>query len=95
MLLNRKLRARLKREWGQKPAERRMDEDLIEDVSLYWRSLAKNLPEYRQVDDITWNDLDMSQVFQRMNLTQSVVGSEALLCHVEGYGLRGCGTVGA
>ena len=78
MLLNRKLRARLKREWGQKPAERQMDEDLIEDVSLYWRSLAKNLPEYRQVDDITWNDLDMSQVFQRMNFTQSVVGSEAL-----------------
>ena len=78
MLLNRKLRARLKREWGQKPAERQMDEDLIEDVSLYWRSLAKNLPEYRQVDDITWNDLDMNQVFQRMNFTQSVVGSEAL-----------------
>jgi len=64
--------------WGAKPAERQLDEDIMVDIARYWRKYSETLPESRKVDDITWNDLDMDRVFQSLNHTVSITGSEVL-----------------
>ncbi|MBR6767690.1 MAG: hypothetical protein IKM02_07045 [Clostridia bacterium] len=64
--------------WGAKPADRQLDEDILTDIARYWRKYSETLPEGRKVDDITWNDLDMDRVFQSMNHTMSITGSEVL-----------------
>ncbi len=38
----------------------------------------KRHPQVGQIDDITWNDLEMDAVFQRMNYTFSAIGEEYL-----------------
>ena len=43
-------------------------------ISSYFRKHMKD----GQVDDITWNDLDMDSLFKRMNFTQSATGEEYL-----------------
>lgn len=43
-------------------------------ISSYFRKHMKD----GQVDDITWNDLDMDSIFKRMNFTQSATGEEYL-----------------
>ncbi len=40
-------------------------------------SAGKNVAA-NQIDDITWNDLDMNSIFARMNFTQSSAGEEIL-----------------
>lgn len=41
-------------------------------------SYAKRHPKEGQIDDITWNDLGMDDVFKRMNATLSATGEEYL-----------------
>lgn len=41
-------------------------------------SYAKRHPKQGQIDDITWNDLNMDEVFKRMNATLSATGEEYL-----------------
>lgn len=41
-------------------------------------SYAKRHPKQGQIDDITWNDLSMDDVFKRMNATLSATGEEYL-----------------
>lgn len=68
---NRKyLMRKIRREWGQEP-ERDYDPTEFDCISHYY--LRKACDEF-QIDDITWNDLDMDRVFMQMNHTRSFLG---------------------
>ncbi len=69
MLMN-----KIRREWGQVP-EREYDPTEFDCISHYY--LNKESDQF-QIDDITWNDLDMDQVFAQMNHTRSFLGESYL-----------------
>ena len=47
-------------------------------ISSYWSNRKRNLKNYDGIDQLTWNDLAMNDVFKKLNYTQSTVGSEYL-----------------
>lgn len=71
-----KNKIKIKREWELKkflPIRESM-----ESVKNYWEEIQENTFEYKGVDSTTWNDLDMDEVFSKINYTKSSVGSEYL-----------------
>ena len=46
----------------------------MEHISMYYRKHPTN----HQIDDITWNDLDMNRIYQKMNVSCSAAGDEYL-----------------
>ncbi len=75
-LARRRLRDRLKASFGQPPKTDPLDEIDMRSVRYYSELKAKL--QAPAVDDITWSDLDMDKVFQRLNRTQSDVGEQIL-----------------
>lgn len=47
-------------------------------VSSYWENKKRSKSGYDGVDQLTWDDLAMNEVFKKLNYTQSTVGSEYL-----------------
>ncbi len=66
----RKLRARLEKAFGKAPT----GSYRLTGLSSYWDSFGRKQAAW-PVDDITWNDLDMDEVFDRIDACQSNVGS--------------------
>lgn len=60
--------------YGKYP-ERKYEAGDMERISRYYYSVPKN---ENDIDDITWNDLDMDRVYQKMNVTQTSAGEEYL-----------------
>lgn len=69
-----KLYRRMDREWGQVPKEE-YSEDKYRSLQFYYNQLPKDKGD---IDTITWNDLDMDQIFMTMNNTGSAAGEEYL-----------------
>lgn len=69
-----KLEERLLRQWGRDRAEEPYGQEKRKEIAVYYRCHV----EESDVDDITWNDLDMDQVYQQMNHTYSAMGQEYL-----------------
>lgn len=69
-----KLYRRMEREWGQVPQEE-YSEEKYRSLQYYYEHLKK---ERGDIDSITWNDLDMDQIFMTMNNTGSAAGEEYL-----------------
>lgn len=65
---------KLKDEWGKIP-EKEYSSDKLESLKYFY--LSQN-NDYIDIDDITWNDLDMDEIFLRINNTQSSLGEEYL-----------------
>ena len=74
----RAVRARLRELWGKKSPVKRLEDDLVEDVAAYWRKRAETVAPGDRVDDVTWADLDMNDLFRRLDTCVSAVGSEVL-----------------
>lgn len=72
------LEATLKREWGAKKVTRTMDEDALANIERIWKEMRWEASSSMQVDDVTWNDLDMDAIYRRLNRTQSNAGEETL-----------------
>jgi len=74
----RKLKAKLKQriinEWGQIPQEEYTFEK-FESIKEFYKSIQDDRYD---VDEITWNDLDMDQIYMLINNTQSSLGEEYL-----------------
>lgn len=68
-----KLRYRLEHEYGALP-KKEYGAERYASISGYYR----RHPEKGQIDDITWNDLSMDDVFRRLNATCSSAGEEIL-----------------
>lgn len=71
----RKLELKLKKEWGKK-REKKLSQEELETVSHFFRNTIK--PNQYVVDDITWNDLSMDDIFHLINNTNSSIGREYL-----------------
>ncbi len=84
---NIRLRQEVKNSWGKIPRVRnnRDHEDSLHEV---WEILKKYHPGKATIDDVTWSDLNMQQVFQLLNITYSSVGSEALYASMRSYGFN-------
>lgn len=69
-----KLYRRMDREWGQVPKEE-YSQEKYRSLQFYYSQLEKDKGD---IDSITWNDLDMDQIFMTMNNTGSAAGEEYL-----------------
>lgn len=66
-------RARLEQDYGKLPA-REYKAERFSRLDRYYRNHQKD----GQIDDITWNDLNMDEIFKQMNHTLSSAGEEYL-----------------
>lgn len=64
---------KLEKEWGKENCEKYTEEE-FEIIKYYYEHICKKT----DIDDITWNDLDMDSIFSRINTTNSSIGSEYL-----------------
>lgn len=69
---------RLQRIWGTKDAFKNLEDELVSDVERGFNLRRAGRDAAGFVDDITWNDLNMDDVFRRLDATVSVAGSERL-----------------
>lgn len=71
-------RAKFLKEWGKIP-QREYDEEELEKILRYFEyQLKKGKINEPYIDEITWNDLDMDNVFAYINNTKSSAGEEYL-----------------
>ncbi|MEG1814121.1 MAG: hypothetical protein RR337_12590 [Clostridia bacterium] len=89
-VLARKITARnacaaVRAQWGHAPSES-LDAESLLDVARYWREKQAAHLDACSVDDITWNDLGMDAVFQKLNHTHASVGAEALYAMLRDVG---------
>jgi hypothetical protein len=69
----RRLKRMIEKEWHEKRSFS-IDEPM-DSVNTYWKHHGG---QKHHVDDITWRDLSMDEVFRKLNYTQTSVGSEFL-----------------
>lgn len=84
---NRKQKKRIQQKWGTTPIETRMDSE--ESLHQSYEKLKASLDFDSEVDDITWYDLDLFEVFKEINHTHSSVGSEALYRRLRLFNFNG------
>lgn len=75
-----KLENKIRKSFGNVP-ELEYKQEKYESIGFYSREMAKRHPDDKDhftVDDITWNDLDMDDVFLTACATQSAIGEEYL-----------------
>lgn len=68
-----KLTSRLKRTWGI-PSRNEYTETVWKNIKYYYDKTASE----NDIDDITWNDLDMDSIYKKVNHTRTSVGEEYL-----------------
>ena len=68
------LKKHLEREWASYPEED-YNADKMKSIKSFYLT---EKDQYLDVDDITWNDLDMDEIYKLMNNTQSSLGEEYL-----------------
>jgi len=72
----RKLKESVHQKWGRVPYQPRFDKE--KSLKEAWLTEKEFRSWSSEVDDLTWYDLDMFEVFEGINLTYSSIGSEAL-----------------
>ncbi|MHB8129706.1 MAG: MutS-related protein [Mobilitalea sp.] len=72
--LLKKRKHQLKMEWGNTPEEEYTSEK-YDSLKAFYQSIKDDRLD---VDDITWNDLDMNEIYMQMNNTQCSIGEEYL-----------------
>ncbi|NLZ90257.1 MAG: hypothetical protein GX916_12240 [Clostridiales bacterium] len=77
---------KLDRLWASESALKQYDDDILDDIASYWRFKKTAISEADQVDDTTWDDLDMNHVFRQLDSTISLCGSEVLYAMLHGTG---------
>lgn len=72
-----KLRKSIGESWGKQGTQKYSDDDLNL-ISSYFRNTREINSNDFYIDDITWNDLGMDEVYKRINSNHSSVGEEYL-----------------
>lgn len=70
----RRIENRLRERFGIKPENTDYD---FEEIQLLWKELYEE-KDTGSVDDITWNDLNMDDIFRRINACSSSIGEQCL-----------------
>jgi hypothetical protein len=71
------VRKNIAESWGRVPQSIHKREEL-QSIASYFLNRKQEHKSGFAIDDITWNDLDMDDVFARLNSTGSTVGEETL-----------------
>ncbi len=66
--------SRLKKQWGNVP-DNEYTQEKFETLKSFYNSKKDDILD---IDDITWNDLDMNDIYMLINNTQSAMGEEYL-----------------
>lgn len=83
VIRRKKRRNLIQEEWRTKTFKLQYEE--MESIAYYFETIRGNKQESSLlIDDITWNDLSMNEVFNQMNSTKSSVGSEFLFAQLHG-----------
>lgn len=78
-----KLRQLVRSQWGKIPRQSRFDKE--DSLKAAWQ-IEKEFHEWdSEIDDLTWYDLDMQEIFELINGTYSSIGSEALYQRLRNY----------
>lgn len=72
----RKVKNRIHNSWGKFPVSRVADSQ--ESIHAGWQATKKVTVEKSEIDDLTWNDLDLWKLFEQINATGTSLGSEYL-----------------
>jgi uncharacterized protein YdcH (DUF465 family) len=72
---NKKIRQWIRGSFGMKPAKKEYEWDK---VGNYWAEYGFAIPEDEKIDDVTWDDLEMNNVFSRINNCNSYIGEQIL-----------------
>ncbi|MGX9134328.1 MutS-related protein [Rummeliibacillus sp. JY-2-4R] len=67
---------KLRQEWDTGRFVARHEEP--QSVSMYWENKRNSEEVYDGIDQMTWNDLSLQEVYNKLNYTQTSVGSEYL-----------------
>jgi DNA mismatch repair ATPase MutS len=73
----RAIKRRIVESWAKDPSERYKEEEL-QSISSYFINRKNEQKSTFTIDDVTWHDLDMDEVFIRLNNTGSTPGEETL-----------------
>jgi hypothetical protein len=81
--VNSKIRNWITVSFGKKP-EKTISS--FEHINKYWKILNNRIAESQKIDDITWNDLEMNNIYCRINNCTSFAGEQILYAklHVTG-----------
>lgn len=69
--------SRLRDTWGTLPDSEYSEEKFLS-LQYYYKNKTKDPSAVFELDEITWNDLDMTELFFRLNATGSAMGEEVL-----------------
>lgn len=82
-----RLKERVRRNWGSLPRSVRFDaEDSLKEA---WLARQSKRSFDSLIDDVTWYDLDLFDLFDQINLTYSSIGSEMLYQTLREYDFNG------
>ena len=73
---NKKFRKRIEEQFGVPPEQ--IDDPEYPSISVPWKAIERNEHDAPFIDQTTWNDLDMDEVFARINACQTSIGEEHL-----------------
>jgi len=65
----------MRKSYGGIPKEQERDYDCI---PIYWNEIKGRIPEDEKIDDITWNDLEMEKIYERISNGNSFIGEQVL-----------------
>lgn len=71
----RRMRARIKGQFGKKPI---VEKCRCEKIAYHWDEYGESISDDEKIDDVTWNDLEMNNVFCRINNCNSFAGEQIL-----------------
>ena len=72
-----KLFLKYNKSFGKEPQNYNKEAD-IEFLKDFYKARKENENKYDVIDEITWNDLDMNNVFKRINYTNTTLGEAYL-----------------
>ena len=75
----RELLQKVKSSFGIQPEDASMSSERYASLSAYMQSLSETECD---IDEITWNDLDMDRIFTGLNHTCSAIGEEVLFAYL-------------
>lgn len=85
-----KRKAKRKEEFGEDPRtlpRAAKSRELLDEIAIYYEETKEELAK-TAVDEVTWNDLEMDEVFLRINHTQSYIGEQVLYRRLHETGER-------
>lgn len=73
-----RIRSSFQQCYGQKIHSKTSTLENLDEISLYYNLIKKEIPSDELVDEITWEDLEMNKIFEKVNHTTSYVGEQFL-----------------